>query len=110
MSEVVAAGGMSVRMSCSAIGKLRERRAGELETQSQPLASAAEAPGVCGLRGMESQAWRAAPSLCPEVRARVMQGSVVQTHCGDFLWADQRDLTNCSTANSGHYSDSSVIL
>eukprot|EP00069_Balaena_mysticetus_P000423 bmy_14583T0 len=85
---------MSVRMSCSAVGKLRERRAGELKTQSQPLASAAKAPGVCGLQGMESQAWRAAPSLCPEVRARVMQGSVVQTHCGDFLRADQRDLTN----------------
>ena len=77
MSEVVAVGGMSVQMSCSAVGILRERRTGKLETQSQQLASVAKAARVRDLQGLESQTWCTAPSLCPEGRARLMDGSVV---------------------------------
>ena len=77
MSVVVAVGGMSVQMSCSAVGKLRERWTGKLETQSQQLASVAKAARVRDLQGLESQTWCTAPSLCPEVRARLMDGSVV---------------------------------
>ena len=111
MSEVVALGGMSVQMSYSAVGKLRERQTGKLETQSQQLASVAMAARVSGVQGLESQTWCTAPSLCPEVSKGLTDGRFCGlVHCGDFLWANQSNLTNHIIANSRNYSDSSNIL
>ena len=64
MSEVVAVGGMSVQMSFSAVGKLRERQTGKPETQSQQLASVAMAATVRGLQG-----WRVRHDAQPQIYA-----------------------------------------